>query len=290
VERKANIRQQAFFLPAKSGQRFCVWRAPATGEALRGLILHAPAFAEEMNKSRRMTALAARAFALRGFGVLQVDLLGCGESSGDFGEATWDAWVDDLMVASGWMREQSDSNFWLWGLRAGALLASAAMHRLPGPTSMLLWQPTVSGKQQLTQFLRVKFASEMLSRAAEGNGTSQLRDRLLGGEPLEVAGYTVSPALAAGLDSAVFSIDASRAANIAWLEVASAARASLSPVGETQVQSLQARGIAVTGRSVRGPGFWQTTEIEECPELIDASLAVLEQEVVREVSRSAVLL
>jgi len=33
-----------------------------------------------MNKSRRMAALQARVFAAMGFGVLQIDLFGCGDS------------------------------------------------------------------------------------------------------------------------------------------------------------------------------------------------------------------
>jgi len=42
-----------------------------------------------MNKSRRMVALQARALAGRGFAVLQMDALGCGDSAGDMQDATW---------------------------------------------------------------------------------------------------------------------------------------------------------------------------------------------------------
>ncbi len=52
-----------------------------------------------MNKSRRMAALQARAFAAMGFGVLQIDLFGCGDSSGDFSDARWDIWKQDLAIA-----------------------------------------------------------------------------------------------------------------------------------------------------------------------------------------------
>jgi alpha/beta superfamily hydrolase len=40
-----------------------------------------------MNKARRMAALQARALAALGYGVLLLDLHGCGDSSGDFGDS-----------------------------------------------------------------------------------------------------------------------------------------------------------------------------------------------------------
>ncbi|MCK7493610.1 MAG: alpha/beta hydrolase [Comamonadaceae bacterium] len=77
-----------------------------------------------MNKSRRMAALQSRALAAAGFAVLRVDLLGCGDSAGDFGDATWPRWVDDVVAAARWLRRQhpdaADAPLWLWGLRAGA--------------------------------------------------------------------------------------------------------------------------------------------------------------------------
>ncbi|MBK8384562.1 MAG: hypothetical protein IPL11_02315 [Candidatus Accumulibacter sp.] len=41
------------------------------------------------NKSWRIVPLQARALATAGYAVLQIDLMGCGDSSGDFGDATW---------------------------------------------------------------------------------------------------------------------------------------------------------------------------------------------------------
>ena len=70
-------------------RRFAVLHWPAEPRVPLGLVVHAPAFAEEMNKSRRMVALQARALAEDGLAVLLVDPLGCGDSPGDFGDATW---------------------------------------------------------------------------------------------------------------------------------------------------------------------------------------------------------
>ena len=68
------------------------------GAAPRGRLLYLHPFAEEMNKSRRMAALACRALAAAGFAVLQIDLRGCGDSSADFGDASWADWQADVRV------------------------------------------------------------------------------------------------------------------------------------------------------------------------------------------------
>jgi exosortase A-associated hydrolase 2 len=286
-----NIAQQAFHLPARSGWRFCIWRAPAR-RPLRGLVLHVPAFAEEMNKSRRMTAMAARDMAASGFGVLQVDLLGCGDSCGDFGDATWDAWIEDLLAAFAWLRMRSDTPVWLWSLRAGALLASAVLPRLADPASMLLWQPVVSGKQHLTQFLRLKLAADALALGQDGAGTRALRERLASGQPIEVGGYRLAPALADGLERAEFPPSDARMRSVAWLEVRASPAGDLSPAARSCLAGLESRGIRIHARSIHGPGFWQTVEIEECPDLVAATTAALEceDEGERELSRDPALL
>jgi exosortase A-associated hydrolase 2 len=282
------IRQEALYLPLSCGDRFCVWRAPAGGAPTRGVVLHAPAFAEEMNKSRRMTAWAARELAAQGFGVLQVDLLGCGDSSGDFGDSSWERWIDDLLEASAWVRQQGTGPFWLWGLRAGALLVSALLPKLPHPAALLLWQPVLSGKQQLTQFLRLALASEMLNESADRQGTKQLRERLNAGETLEIAGYRLAPALALGLENASLSIAPEHVVSLSWLEIGSSP--DVTPAARSAIRALQDKGVRVEARSVIGPSFWQTVEIEDCPAVVEATLSALSVENDRELSRDSVLL
>src|SRR5665647_916764 len=155
------VKPEAFFLPAEDGQRFCLFH-PAQGSAIRGLIIYIHPLAEEMNKARRMAALQARALAQAGFSVLQIDLLGCGDSSGDFGDASWQGWVSDVVQGCHWLRNQSNTPgadsgqmpLWLWGLRAGCLLAVEAARQLGAPCNFLFWQPPAAGKPLLQQFLR----------------------------------------------------------------------------------------------------------------------------------------
>jgi len=284
------IVQEAFYLPVDNGYRFCIWRAPKGEPEIRGLIVHVPAFAEEMNKARRMTAMAARDFAAQGFGVLEIDLLGCGDSSGEFGDATWDAWLGDVVAAVACARSRGEGPLWLWGLRAGALLCSAALPSLGRTVSLLLWQPVASGSQYLTQFLRLKLAADMLTDSSDRGGVKALREALRQELSQEVAGYQLSPKLALALDHAEFAVGEDHAGRVVWLEISALQPASLSPVARARIAALQAHGVDVAARALHGPSFWQTVEIEDCPELIEASVALLRHEQKREVSRHPILL
>jgi exosortase A-associated hydrolase 2 len=237
-------------------------------------VLYVHPFAEEMNKARRMAALQARALAAAGWAVLQVDLLGCGDSSGDFGDATWDDWVADVADAAAWLRSRHDGPLWLWGLRAGTLLARAALDRIATPCALLLWNPTPSGRQLLQQFMRLKMAAELLDGRHKG-AIEALRQQLARGEPVEVAGYGMNPALAAGLEGAVLA-PPPLACRVEWLEVQRAAPATLTPVAVRTADDWARAGAAVRASAVTGPAFWQSAEIEDAPALLAATLAALD--------------
>jgi exosortase A-associated hydrolase 2 len=262
----------AFFLPVGSGQRFAIYH-PAQGGVTRGLVAYVHPFAEEMNKSRRMAALQARALAAHGYAVLQLDLLGCGDSSGDFGDASWQAWVDDVVRACQWLRRQGDAPLWLWGLRAGCLLAAQAAAQLNATCNFLFWAPTPAGKPLLQQFLRLKAAGDMASGNAKAV-MDGLRQQLAAGDAVEVAGYTLAAKLASGLEQATLAAP-SMAGRLEWLDLSTQPDASLSPAAAKPLQAWQAAGFAVRSQVVNGPAFWQTSEIEEAPALLTATLAAL---------------
>src|SRR5690554_622090 len=118
-----------FFMPLDGGTRFCILHSPRT--KTKGAMLYIHPFAEEMNRARRMAALQARAFAEAGWAVMQMDLHGCGDSSGDFADATWQGWLADLEAGRAWLEAETGCRPALWGLRAGCLLAVQAASRLP---------------------------------------------------------------------------------------------------------------------------------------------------------------
>lgn len=266
---------EAFFLATAQGERFCLYHAPQG--SCRGALVYVHPFAEEMNKARRMAALQARALAARGYGVLLIDLHGCGDSDGDFSDARWQGWKDDLAAASAWLLARLDCPVGLWGLRLGALLALDYARGAAQPVAQLvLWQPVTDGALFLTQFLRLRLAGAMLDQgAAAGGGTAALRATLAAGDALEVAGYLLAPGLASALDT----LDAGKLAPPCpthWLEIVASAERGLPP-GAARIRAAWERdGAPPMVRTVACAPFWATQESAECPALIDATIAALE--------------
>lgn len=260
---------EPFFLAGEQGALFCIHLYP-TDITPKGSILYLHPFAEEMHKSRRMAALQARRFAAEGYAVLQVDLTGCGDSAGDFGDAMWERWLTDARCAHAWLSAEAAGPVILWGLRTGASLAVELAGTLSGIQRLILWQPVVNGEQFLTQFLRIKLASEMLSAGQAQSGTKELRAKLEAGESVEVGGCMLSAAMA--LDLARLKLaDMPPPCPVAWLETGAEVGDAPTPASQRIVDAWRTAGVSVHTRTVTGEPFWATQEITECPSLIEAT-------------------
>ncbi len=267
---------EPFFLGVDAGQRFCLFHPPL-GQC-RAALLYVHPFAEELNKTRRMAALQARALSAQGIGVLQIDLHGCGDSDGDFADARWEGWLRDLAAAGAWLGKRLNQPVGLWGLRLGALLAldyaRRATHRL-GP--LVLWQPAPSGAAALTQFLRLQLAHDMLADGgAAAHDTATMRAALRRGEIVEVAGYRLDGALAGAIDALDIGALAPSVPTL-WFDVASAAGRPLAPASARVVDSWRAAGTQVNVHAVAGQPFWSTQETVEVPTLVAATCAALRE-------------
>ena len=270
----SHARADAFFLDTPDGARFCMYHAPAG--PCRGALVYVHPFAEEMNRSRRMAALQARALAAQGVSVLLLDLHGCGDSAGDFGDATWDGWLRDIAAARAWIEARLERTAGLWGLRVGALLAVLHAQRAPAPPErLLLWQPVTNGSGYLNGFLRLRLAGELLAGGSDSGGTEALREALGAGESLEIAGYTLNPQLAAGLDAADARASGPRCP-VHWFEVTAAAGRPLPPAAVRVADTWRLQGSRVDVHPVPGPQFWTAPETIDCPALLAATLACLE--------------
>lgn len=259
--------------PLGQGRRLIVLHRAATSPA-RGLVVHAHAWADEMNKSRRMVGQQALRLAEAGFTVLLPDLFGCGDSEGEYAQATWDQWVQDLVQAAEWGRSlEPDAPLWWWGTRTGALLACQAAQRHGQPSSLLLWQPTPSGATLLQQFLRLKAAAEMITQGAKGV-VDQLKRDLADGHTIEVAGYELNRQLTDGLAEARLSpFDGLK--RVVWLEVSAQADSTWSPASSRAMQAWWQASPRFDAQIVQGGMFWQSVEIEDAPALWEATLAQL---------------
>jgi exosortase A-associated hydrolase 2 len=272
----ASLTALPFFLSADQGERFCLYHEPEPCVPPRGAILYVHPFAEELNKSRRMVSLQARAYAQAGFGVLQIDLYGCGDSSGELATASWDTWLADLAHAWQWLAERNLGARYLWGLRLGALLALDFAARAR-PEALILWQPALSGRAHLNQFARLQSTARLFSNAPALE------------QQTEIAGYLMAPALSAAIER----LDAAALAPrcpVQWLELsapppsaaddyataAGHASVALQPASALLIERWIADGAQVQACPLRGEPFWSSADIGIVPELLAASSVALE--------------
>lgn len=267
----------AFFLPvdpltSSAGQRFCLFH-PAQGSALRGRVLYLHPFAEELNTTRRVVAQQARALAAAGYAVLQIDLTGCGDSSGDFADATWTAWLEDAALAHRWLSQAASGPLWIWGMRSGALLATEFLKTLTEPANLLLWQPVTSGQQMLQQFTRLHTAGQWLgARMPDEQSPAQL---LAQGQSVEIAGYAVSQELAQGMAQARLQPPAKACGRLIWIELTKQADTALSPSSEKELFAWRNAGWQVSAQAITCPAFWQTMTTEDAPALVSTTLVTM---------------
>lgn len=267
-----------FFLAADPGERFCLYYPPLPGTKCRGVFIYVHPFCDEMNKSRRMAAIQARTFSAMGFGVLQIDLFGCGDSSGDFRDARWEIWKQDLAAAKDWLEKTVCAPVGLWGLRLGALLAlDFARSSRSRIDLLILWQPVLSGESFLTQFLRLRLANEIFAADAGAQamtGTNTMRGFLQAGNTLEVAGYELSPELAASIDSLRVAELAMTGIPVHWFEIVASADRSITPAGAKVVNAWKQESVDLHVHTVVCSPFWATQEISECADLVSSTAAI----------------
>ncbi len=271
---------QPFFLAGPAGDLFALYYPPVAPRQTRRDVIIVPPFAEEMNKSRRMLALQARALNRLGYGVLLFDFYGTGDSQGDFSQATVDIWRGDLRAVLAWLRQQGTERISLLALRFGALLTSDFVHTAGASLeAIVLWQPVISGEGMMTQFLRLRVAAGITGSNADKESTQGLRARLAQGEAIEVAGYTLAPALAAAIDA--IRIDMPKALGsmpVRWWDLAPEIGRALSPASQRVTEEWHSRRIDVHASVVQGEPFWSTPEITLAPDLLQVTTAFFREQ------------
>jgi exosortase A-associated hydrolase 2 len=268
-------RLSGHFIEGSRGRLFVSLRRPA--EPHGSCVLVVPPFAEEMNKCRRMVALAAQGLADRGIAVAIPDLFGTGDSEGDFGEASWSAWVDDLRVAREWLGQQGLNVSGLLCVRLGAALAVEALHSdaLPPVSRTVLWQPVLDGGRFLNQFLRLRIAATFMTGGRKET-TAGLRASIASGEQVEVAGYALGALLVAQIDALRvpkgLPVGAGR---VAWYETVREASDPMSALSRQMAEAALACGSSFETEGFTGEPFWNSTEVVVIPDFVARTVAML---------------
>lgn len=257
---------------AVNGRRLFGLTWQPEGQA-KGTVLYLPPMAEEMNRCRSHVADTARALAARGLRCLLLDPYATGESEGDSDEADWNTWVADTVTLTRQLAA-AHGPVVLWGARTGALLAAEAAREAPEQVQRLLfWQPVLDGALFLNQTLRLRIASQMVHDGAKET-TASLRRQLADGQTLEVAGYPLPGRLAMTLDERkMAALSEGMTVPVSWLEVVPTAGSAPSPASR---KAIDAWPVPVALRTVACPMVWQVHGREEAPELVDATMQLLE--------------
>jgi exosortase A-associated hydrolase 2 len=263
----------------ESGRRvFALLRLPAA--APRSCVLIVPPFAEEMNKTRKLMTDVAAALARRGVATLLVDLFGTGDSEGDFAQADWTRWHADLELAAAWSESEGGRVDGLLAVRLGCVLgaefAQRRQQRQQRIVRSVFWQPVLDGSRFLDQLLRLRVAASMMEQDQKET-TAGLRARLASGEALEIAGYSLSSALAAQLDAArLEQWLGNHLGTLEWIEVVRSAEAAAPVPSIKAAERARAQGLEVTLTPVPGEPFWSSVEIVQIPALVERTVATLE--------------
>src|SRR4051812_45134136 len=269
-------RVEPFFFDAEPGTRFCLYHGPNPHVEPRGAILYVHPFAEELNRTRRMAALQARAFAAMGFAVLQIDLVGCGDSFGDFNAGRWDIWKADLALAAGWLAERTNGPLHLWGVRLGGLLALDFAASID-IAAIILWQPFMSGRACINQFLRLHLAAQLQQAAAAPGApasTSALRAQLAVQGVIEVAGYEVPVPLVQAIDACDAAHITLPPCTVHWFAHGAPAPARVARSAARLGERWGPHGVTLRFYPVDGAEFWTGDDLLECTALLDATSAV----------------
>ena len=272
----AQVELSPGFMTVQGRRLFCL-RRRALVTPITTRVLVVPPFAEELNKCRRLLALCAQTLAVAGAEVWWPDLSGTGDSAGDFADACWSQWIDELCDLDLALAQAAPAAAPAYlALRSGALLLAAASSRLRDfeRAHVLLWQPVLDGGRYLQQFLRLRVMASRLSGRDES--LPALMARLAQGELLEVGGYGLRAQLTDGLaaaQAAPATLGAARAVTVLEFKNTAGASPSL-PVLQFSA-ACQTLGCAALVHLVECEQFWATQEISAPTVVIDASMIAL---------------
>jgi len=238
-------------------------------------VLFVPPFGEELNKARRMVHLQAHDLAAHGIGLSLLDLYGTGDSEGEFRDATWEQWLDDLDAAVAALQASGAHDIVYLGLRSGALLAAEHAATRGATALLILWQPWLDGRTELNTLLKMRVAADKFSGEGADASVAGLRQEIESGEPVEIGGYEIGKRLFAAVDGKqLLPLVQGVSTPIHWLDLGAGPQPELLPARAKVVEALRA-SPGCSARVVEGAKFWGTVEIETSPALIAATTEIL---------------
>jgi len=181
-------------MPTENGKCFVLEYLPAPNLLNNQSVLFIPPFGEENNNSRKMHSAIARNLANEGFSVFMIDLFGTGDSEGQFVDALWDDWLDNIKLLFENHLKQQFIKTNILATRLGALMLAGLFEneRLPINKCLLL-QPILKGKTFAKQLMRTKIAA--MAFKGEKCTQNDLQQDLEFQGLIEISGYQISKSM-----------------------------------------------------------------------------------------------
>lgn len=234
------------------------------------------AFGEERKSSALVMARLARAVAAAGRLALRFDYYGCGDSEGEFAEATARTRLEDVQAAAQHLRRQAgDDRVVLLGLRLGATLAARAAEETPDCAGLALVEPVADGVAYFDGQVRRSLVRKMLTRGTSGSSGAEMRRRLGSDDStLDLDGFAVGASTyreLGALGIRAGEVGFAGPVLVCQVHFKDAARPELEAVCDAYRQA----GAAVSFARLVLPPFWNRIEITLAPELDEAVTAWL---------------
>lgn len=126
-----------------------------------GVVLCHP-HAHEYNRSHRAMRELGMRLANNGFNTFSFDYFGTGDSAGDYEDARFTTWIDDINTAVDYFKKKADvDRICLVGMRIGATLAYMAAAKREDVGAIAMWDPVVTHEDITGETLEIKAYQEL---------------------------------------------------------------------------------------------------------------------------------
>jgi exosortase A-associated hydrolase 2 len=244
------------FISTQSGRLFVC----QTGKPLNETgILCLPPVMEEMNLSRAVIAKQCQHLAAHHYPCFTLDYFGCGDSEGEFEQADSNIWMDNIISAVQWLKEQGINKVVIFAYRCSALVLSSVQDRLRKTNNIIgqiFFKPILQGKAFINQLTRLSAVSSALSKGATLDSH-------------EVGGYRMKTAFR----DSIASLSIIPQELLFPTIVNELASQRVSPA----IASLVEKNSFVSVQLLDCPAFWQVPEIFELDDLNQQSLLMMRE-------------
>jgi pimeloyl-ACP methyl ester carboxylesterase len=263
------VKERQVLIPSGEGRLAGMLHLPEGDARPTGLVLCAP-FGDERKSAWRALTQLSRSVARAGWPVVRFDYRGCGESPGDFIQATLETRLNDIVAAGEYLeRELGLEQLCVAGLRLGATLAAGAGAELPGCCAAVLIEPVPEGRRYFGRMLQRKKLRQSI--------TSGQAEQDQGGDAVDLDGYAVRREVLEELQGVELSLPEYHPIGSALLAQVSF-NEKLRSETEHAREVLEEGGVEVSLRTLVMEPFWSRIDITDTGPLDEAVVEWLEEE------------